>query len=251
MKEFAHSSGEYRDWKGDESRRKQFLSDLAKTVLRNTNRDFSLSAFLAGYRAVDAQFEFHERVGHLYGICAIQLIRHVQDWMAKTHPRDDVMFVFEKGDYRQEEVLLHLRRDKLDLGIEPIFMEKRWTDKRGVIHTVPALECADFLAYEHHKTMTDVYAKHKKKARGSMAALLGDGRFFKVPNRANTVLDGGFFESAAHSFHLPRRPGVPKAEIPRELIELKEILGDHFHGTPIKRVARVPWRGVLPRLHGD
>jgi hypothetical protein len=167
MREFAHSTGEYAHWKGDEQRRARFLGDLAKVIHTYTNRDFSQTFFLDGYRAVDAQFEFHERVGHPYALCALRCISQVRDWMNK-HPHDDIMFVFEKGDAHQAELIDLLKRDEVDLWIDPLFMEKRWTTAAGEIKTVPALECADFSAYEHHKTITDLRLKGKLKGRTSM-----------------------------------------------------------------------------------
>jgi len=60
------------------------------------------------------------------------------------------MFVFEKGDSFQDEIIQMLRRDKVDLGIDPMFISKRWIVGDRV-RVVRALECADFLAYKTHK----------------------------------------------------------------------------------------------------
>ena len=98
MKDFAHSRHEFTTWKGDEPRRQRFLSDLAQIIRHYTNREFSHSMFLDGYRAVNAQYELRERVGSPYALGAWLSISAVQDWMRKTHPDDDVLFVFEKGD---------------------------------------------------------------------------------------------------------------------------------------------------------
>lgn len=215
MKEFAHFQGEYRDWKGDELRRQKFLSDLAGVIHSHTNRDFSQSLFLDGYRAIDAQFRFHEHVGHPYAIGAWRCISKVREWMAKKHPSDDVLFVFEKGDAHQEDLIRLLRVDNIDLGIEPQFMKKRW--KVGnVIRTVPALECADFMAYEQHKNLTDIYLKKRKRARGSLWALAGRGNHLGQHARRWSMLDGRFFESLVTAMKVPRRAGVPRSPIPHE-----------------------------------
>ncbi len=103
MRKFAHSEGEYGAWLGNEPRRQKFLGDLAAVIHRHTNRDFSQDLFLDGYRAVDAQYEFHERVAHPYAIGAWLCISRVRRWMSEKHPHDDVLFVFEKGDAHQDE----------------------------------------------------------------------------------------------------------------------------------------------------
>src|SRR5688572_26733859 len=66
MKDVAHHRGEFTSWKGDEDRRRRFLSDLAEAITHHTNRDFSVSMFLDGYREVERQFELSERIGHPY-----------------------------------------------------------------------------------------------------------------------------------------------------------------------------------------
>ncbi len=248
MKDFAHSTGEYSAWKGDEGRRQRFLSDLVKTVRRHTNRDFSQSAFLDGYRAADKKYEFHERVGHPYAICALMCINNVRDWMSKTHPKDDVLFVFEKGDRYQHELIQLLSRDKIDLGLDPQFIEKRWQDGSSMGFT-RALECADFLAYEHHKTLTDAYLKQKTKARTSMWALGGEGNLFAVKGRGNPVVDGRFFELLAQGFNLPERVGALAGPIPHEFDVLEATLKDQFHRAGSQRQIRiVPRPDPLPKI---
>lgn len=250
MNELAHFLGEYATWRDDEEKRANFLSDAVRTIHAHTNRDFSQSAYLDGYRAVDAQFEFSERMGHPYSLCALRCIQHVLAWMSRKHPNDDVLFVFEKGDAHQDEIALQLKRYEIDLGIEPIFMSKEIA-KGLVSRTVPALECADFLAYEHHKTLTDVYVKNKEKARTSAWSLDGRGQHAGNRSRANKVFDGHFFEGAAHTMSIPLRPDPPLGPIPYELQLLAERLPKNIHRATgqdfdFNKLRKLAYR--LPRL---
>lgn len=228
MKDFAHSRGEFQGWAGDETRRQRFLADLAAAIHRHTNRDFSCSLFLDGYRAVDEQYKFHEHVGHPYMIGGWACIQSVREWMAKTHPDDLTLFVFEKGDAHQSELLGLLKRDGIDLGHDPIFMKKRWKEG-GKSYTSPALECADYLAYEHVKNLTDIINGKRTKARGSLGLL---AKYFNQPARRWRMLDGRFFDKVRQIRNVPRRPNVPERPIPYEMDQLAQALKDKFHIIP-------------------
>ena len=217
MKDFAHSRREFEGWKCDEPRRQRFLGDLAKIIHHHTNREFSHTMFLDGYRAVNEQYELREHVGSPYAIGVWLSILAVQDWMKKTHPSDDVLFAFEKGDGDEGLITRQLKSDGIDLGVDPIFLKKHWSDDDGQIRTVPALECADFLAYEHAKGMTDVYLRHKTRARKSFFALIG-------PKHRWGVADGRFFEALVKKRRILRRAGIPPSPIPYEHAEIKDVL---------------------------
>lgn len=160
------------------------------------------------------------------------------------------MFVFEKGDPHQDEIIQMLRRDRIDLGIDPIFAEKRWHVGES-IRVLRPLECADFLAYEHHKVLMDAYLRSKGTARTSLWALQEKGAYFGVEGRANSVIDGRFFELSARGFNLPRRAGAPMIEIPYEFNVLKDALKSQFLASPVERQIKVvPRPDPLPKLKG-
>src|ERR1700729_2721075 len=53
MKHFAHSTGEYTSWKGDESRRRAFLSALIVVIKKRVRHSFVSSVYMPDYRAID------------------------------------------------------------------------------------------------------------------------------------------------------------------------------------------------------
>ena len=161
--------------------------------------------FLDGYRAVDEQFEFHERIGHRFAICAVMCINAVNDWMVKTYPKDDVMFIFEKWDSYQGDLLDMLRRDKRKLDPNAIvFMDKCWktAGKRLSFHRFNVL-----------------ISWHMSNTNSSAISTCREG------HERHALLD-------AKGYRLPRRAGVPEVPIPHELQTMKEIMGDKFHGQP-------------------
>ena len=65
--------------------------------------------------------------------CATLCIMRVQDWMSKTHPNDDVLFVFEKGDSHQDELTCVLRFFNVDLRATKTFAVGEHVKVRGYI----------------------------------------------------------------------------------------------------------------------
>jgi hypothetical protein len=126
-----------------------------------------------------------------------------------------------------------LRRRNIDLDLKPQFVKKRWT-VGNIVRTLPALECADFLAYERHKGFTDLHLKAKTQSRTSGWVLSEKGTNLDCLERSFKVLDGRTFEQMVRYYNVPRRPGVAEAPIPREYDAISEILE--------QRVVEIPRR---------
>jgi hypothetical protein len=230
MKDVAHWRGEFRSWKDDEPRRQRFLNDLAAIIRRHTRREFSVSIFLDGYRAVDAAYRLHEEVGHPYMACAWLCISDVLAWAKEQRPLHEILFVFEKGDAHQAELTRLLRQSHVKLGEDPIFLDK---NAAGDGHGCVPLQCADFLAYEHAKNLTDIYLKGRTKARGSLFVLT---KAPKDPERLERlarrwrVLPSTFWEELRKARNVSARSGVSgSVAVSSEFDSFRKTLGDKVH----------------------
>ena len=160
MKEFAHSTGEFKSWRGDEPRRRRLIKMLHKMIiLARTSRRFSASVIRADYRAVNKAFKMSEMVGQPFTVAAQFAMTTVNNWMRRNHPNDGMLYIFESGDDDQAE-LEDLSKHLTFLEVQPIFVEK----KADV--GIP-LQAADFFAYESAKALNDYEAKGKTRARMS------------------------------------------------------------------------------------
>ena len=63
MNKFAHSTGEFSRWKGDEDRRQRFLQKLKKIIKTKTHKGFSATLLLDSYQQVNRRVLLRERLG--------------------------------------------------------------------------------------------------------------------------------------------------------------------------------------------
>lgn len=213
MKEFAHSTGEFKAWKGDENRRRTFLADLARVIKRRTNRDFSISVFMDAYRAINSTYQFEEHVGNPYAFAAWQAILRVRRFLKRRHGDEGAsLYVFEKGDAGQSQLSEVLSKNGINLIVEPIFMEKSWQEDGAKRYSLP-LQAADYLAYESTKLITDLLQKAKSTARGSLMAIVDNSAVnddSDVPNpRQYTAYGARHFEKAVREWRIPKRAKAP------------------------------------------
>ena len=139
MKNFAHSTGEFHSWKGDESRRRAFLIALIRVIKKRVRHSFAVSIYLPHYREIDTVSHIREIRSPL-AIAGCTCIQHVRNWsFAKGFEFGDIRFVFEDGDADKANFAQSAVHD---CGITPIFMKKEQT---------VAFQAADLLAYEHLK----------------------------------------------------------------------------------------------------
>jgi hypothetical protein len=139
MKHFAHSIGEFESWKNDEPKRRAFLSELIRLIVKTARHSFATSLYLPDYHAIDTVHNIRS-VRSPFALIGCTTLQHVREWAAAR--RIDVKtirFVFEDGDLEKRNFYSAAVND---LGIAPVFMAK---DKSA------AFQAADLLAYEHLK----------------------------------------------------------------------------------------------------
>jgi hypothetical protein len=70
MKHFAHSIGEFESWKNDEAKRKAFLSELIRLIVKTARHSFATSLYLPDYlyrrRSQHPQRPFTVRIDRLH-----------------------------------------------------------------------------------------------------------------------------------------------------------------------------------------
>ncbi len=137
MKDFCHSTGEFASWKGDEQRRRNFLSALIGTIKVRARHSFANSIYLPDYRALDQKYELSDNyppLAYSGGNC----IGHVHQWAQKWGiPQSDIAYCFEDGDKDRGKLASQAQSV---YGINVNFLKKAQN---------VAFQAADLLAYEH------------------------------------------------------------------------------------------------------
>jgi Protein of unknown function (DUF3800) len=139
MKDFCHSTGEFAGWKGDERRRRNFLSALIGTIKVRARHAFAQSLYLPDYYKIDKIYQLSERAVPLV-YCGAGCVAKVGLWAQRWGIQiDDVAFFFEDGDKDRHKLAAEVHRL---YGIDINFLKK----ERSV-----AFQAADLLAYEHFR----------------------------------------------------------------------------------------------------
>ncbi len=193
MKEFAHSTGQFAvGWKNDEPRRRRFLQSLHRVIKRRTDRPISATLILSEYKAVDKVYKLHESIGQPYSVTAQLAITLTRKWMKRSHPKDDILFIFEKGDDDQAELAIEVKHFKL--VVSPIFVEKD-------SHVGVPLQAGDFIAYEHGKVFNDLIKTGKQRLRKSAVPFIPNRRVDPMVQ----VFDSAALMSLVRDLKVPKR----------------------------------------------
>ena len=166
MREFAHSTGQYKTWKGDEPRRGAFLQTLVSEIKRGINIGFVSGLVLPDYRTLDKHYRLTETVGGPYSFAQVGTIARAFDWLRqRKHPGDGVGFFVEKGDAGQGALVSFMQRE---WDTVPLITPR--VNDHG--EEVTPFQVADFIAYEHRYAY-DKFWRTRKKAtpRRSMSEL--------------------------------------------------------------------------------
>ena len=136
MKDFAHSQGEFKNWNGEEDRRRRFLARLISIISVRVWHSFGSAVIMDDFRRVDAKYQLSEH-SRPYSLAGCSCLLHVRDWAKKwMKPTDQIGLVFEDGDLDKGDLM---RTAKKYFGVTPFFGPK----SKNV-----AFQAADLLAYE-------------------------------------------------------------------------------------------------------
>lgn len=138
MKDFAHSTGEFSGWETQEHKRREFLNRLVSIIGRRVRHSFSATILLEDYESFNEVYPLDEEQGGPFALCVGLTLEQVDAWKKRHLTTSDVVkFVYEDGATGKGFVIDHFGRAN-DIA----FMKKG---------EHPALEAADFAAYEHTK----------------------------------------------------------------------------------------------------
>jgi hypothetical protein len=194
MREFAHSLGEFRGWKGDENKRRRFLSRLINVIRSRTLHSFADAVLMDDYRKVNQTYYLNE-IFKPYTIAARTCVTKISNW-AKREGIDEseIALIFEDGAVDKSDLIHRLKADQ----------KTNFTlIKKG---DSSALQAADLLAYEHLLANTKISAgtlQYFDQLRHPLKELN------KIPN--NNGLDWGVYsahnlEELCTNVKIPRRP---------------------------------------------
>jgi hypothetical protein len=166
MREFAHSTGQYKAWKGDEPRRAAFLQALIGEIKRSINTGFVSGLVLPDYRTLDKQYRLTEAVGGPYSFAQAGTMARAFDWLWKRkHPGDGIGFFIEKGDAGQNALIPFMQRE---WDIEPLIVPR--VNTHG--EEITPFQVADFIAYEHRYAYDKFWkTRERTTPRKSMSEL--------------------------------------------------------------------------------
>jgi len=137
MRQFAHSRGEFTDWKGDEIKRRRFLERAVNIICIRARHTFASAVMMDDYRKVDAKYCLSE-FSKPYALAGCTCVNKVHKWGQRYMTEEDtIAFVFEDGDDGKGQVMSSVKRE---FGHPANFLKK----DRHV-----AFQAADLLAYEH------------------------------------------------------------------------------------------------------
>jgi hypothetical protein len=173
MREFCHSTGEFALWKGDEQRRRNFLTALIGTIKARVRHSFAHSMYMPDYREVDKQYKLSETIAPL-AYCGCNCIAKVGAWALKWGiPQSDLVFAFEDGDKDRNNLAAEAHRV---YGVNVQFMKKTQS---------VAFQAADLLAYEHFRANQKVVPNPGAFALNELRNPLQ--RLIEIPNGENSA----------------------------------------------------------------
>ena len=139
MRQYAHSVGQFKEWKGKEGKRRTFLKRLISCLNGRVNKSFSSAVVLKEYNEVDSLYPLHEAMGYPFALCGRTCSAKINSWRERRKIMEQVKIVIEAGSKHAEDLARVLRRDGQP---EPIFQGKK---------LLGALQAADLIAWEHTK----------------------------------------------------------------------------------------------------
>jgi hypothetical protein len=147
MRHFAHSLGEYKQFKGDEASRRNFLGNLLACIMGYCRYGCAVSIIKKDHRdfCVDGRF------GSVYTFATQACLSLVDMWTKRNGLQPPIGLVLETGCEYSSELIRHLEELERPLGSLNAFGPISF----GTRLQYPGLQAADLLAYEQGKYFTD------------------------------------------------------------------------------------------------
>jgi hypothetical protein len=169
MKEFAHSTGPFESWKGDEPRRRELVCRMVGIIARRVRISIGIVIDRAGYASARTESEiFSGFYVNEYTAAGFMSLLRTSTWAEERGVDGRIAFVFDKGNPKRKDF-----QKAFDLADQtPLTAEYRMGCLTfGDDIEITPLQAADFIAYEVCKFCTDA-ANQKKRVRGSLKSLM-------------------------------------------------------------------------------
>jgi hypothetical protein len=168
MREFAHSIGPFKPWKGDEKRRRWFLERIVGILRRRVTVSIGLALFLDAYREVVTAEKMTE-FGTPYALCGNLCVRLTGEWAEQRDHGEPIRFVFEAGVKEAPELLQGFKTAMAVAAVRTRYRmgSFEFAGKKDL----GAIQAADFIAWELSKTMTEWQKDSRRRVRGSLLSL--------------------------------------------------------------------------------
>jgi hypothetical protein len=154
MKECAHCVGDFVQFKKNEVGRRQLLWCLAFIICRHCLYSCAVSVVRKDQKILNAD----PRIGSAYNLAAKGCLALADRWMESTNSDSPLSIVLEDGCKDSRDFLFQLKEFDRPLGA----FKGLGSVELGSKKTLPALQAADFLAYEQSKYFTDCLRAEKK-----------------------------------------------------------------------------------------
>jgi hypothetical protein len=145
MKDFAHSVGEFKTWKGDTAKRTRFLQCLISHLKLRARHSFVSTVMMDHYHEIDSKHILREAFTPL-ALAGCTCIAKVKKWASRWGiDENEIALVFEDGD-----------KDKGDL-IKRVNQYHHRNPEFKTKEQCVAFQAADLLAYEHLKANRKIF----------------------------------------------------------------------------------------------
>lgn len=144
MKEFAPCTGVFKDWKGQEDKRKAFLADLIKVAKKNVHKGFVCSIRMQDFEEVNKEFHLVEHWGNAYSLMGMAVVTAVMEWKEKHFSHARIKYIFEDGYTGNHHLRRCLQKENLPYSFTP-----KKEKQSGVITYLAPFQLSDFLAWEN------------------------------------------------------------------------------------------------------
>jgi hypothetical protein len=168
MKDFAHSNGEFAEWKGDEAKRRQFIERVIDILARRCMICLGVVIDRNAFKGtIAADADITQFYANEYSTASFMSLLIAQKWGKATKLTVPVDYVFDRGNSKRKDFQRAYDYAQL-IPVEAAQLGAlTFADDTAVL----GLQAADFVAYEACKVYTDVN-KGQMRLRASLHAML-------------------------------------------------------------------------------
>jgi hypothetical protein len=170
MREYAHSVGPWRGWKGDGRRRNRLFGDLMEIINGHVSRKFGSVVAPSKLEVIDKDLREHFNISE-YSLAGRTIAAGIRRWMTRDQIPGPFRVVFAHGDEGRGKLMKMFESDDLP---KPEFLMSR---------DYCPLQAADILAYEIFNAADKAERSQLKHLRWAL------GELDKLPGEPGIYLD--------------------------------------------------------------